>query len=70
MYRRLRFLTLFAMVLKVDFWPFFTYGLERSVIFGSILNGLERILFMHILRLNGLERTRFWSIFGTFGGWS
>ena len=45
----------------------FTYVVKGVSFFRSILNGLERTLFMQVLRLDGLGQTRFGSIFGTFG---
>ena len=54
-YQGLRFFTLSEMVLKeVDFWGLISNGLERGVLLGSILNGLERTSIWYILRPSGL----------------
>ena len=45
MYQGLRFLTLFAMVLKeVDFWPFSPMVLKEVLFLDPLLDGLERTL--------------------------
>ena len=71
MYQGLRFLTLFAMVLKeVDFWSFSAMVLKEVSFLDPSSMVLKEPFFLHILRIDGLERTRFGSIFGTFSGWS